>query len=66
MVRIAVDQSKCAGHARCFATAPQVFPIDDDGYTALDGIVEIDDELAERARLGAAACPERVITLLDG
>ncbi len=65
MVRISVDQSKCAGHARCFATAPEVYPIDDDGYTALGGIIEIDDELAAHARLGAAACPERAITLLS-
>ena len=50
MVRISVDQGKCAGHARCFATAPEVYPID--------------DELAGQARLGAAACPERAITLL--
>ena len=65
MVRISVDQSKCAGHARCFATGAEVYPIDDDGYTALDGVVEIDDELAGLARLGAAACPERAIALLS-
>jgi ferredoxin len=66
MVRISVDQSKCAGHARCFATAPEVFLIDDDSYTALDGVVELDDDLAGKAGSGAAACPEKVITLLGG
>ena len=65
MVRISVEQSKCSGHARCYATAPEIFPIDDDGYTALSGIVEVDDALAEKARLGVAACPEKVITCLE-
>jgi ferredoxin len=65
MIRISVEQSKCSGHARCYATAPEIFPIDDDGYTAFSGIVEVDDVLAEKVRFGVAACPERVITLLD-
>jgi ferredoxin len=63
LVRIAVDNSKCSGHARCNATAPQVYPIDDDGYVALHGEVEVDDALLAQAEAGAAACPERAITI---
>ncbi|WP_375482649.1 ferredoxin [uncultured Jatrophihabitans sp.] len=65
MLRISVDQAKCTGHARCNATAPDVYPIDDDGYTALNGVVDVPDDRADAARHGAAACPERAITVLD-
>ncbi|GAB2483228.1 ferredoxin [Jatrophihabitans fulvus] len=63
-MKIFVEQSKCSGHARCYATAPEVFPIDDDGYTALDGEVDVPDELAEKARFGVAACPEKALRVL--
>jgi ferredoxin len=65
MLRISVDQSRCAGHARCFATAPEIFEIDDDGYTALNGVVEVDGPAEQDARFGAAACPEKIITILE-
>jgi|KBSSwiStaDraftv2_1062776.scaffolds.fasta_scaffold00069_43 ferredoxin len=64
-LKIFVEQSKCSGHARCFATAPEVFSIDDDGYTALDGEVEVPDELAQKARFAVAACPERALRVLE-
>jgi ferredoxin len=63
MVRITIDNSKCTGHGRCNATAPQVYPVDDDGYVALDGEVEVDDALLAQTEAGAAACPERAITI---
>ena len=65
MVTIAVDNSKCSGHARCNASAPQVYPIDDDGYVALRGETEVDQTLRAQAEAGAAACPERAITVGD-
>jgi ferredoxin len=62
-VRIQVDKSLCQGHARCNAVAPEVYPLDDLGYTNLDGEVEVSDELAEAAVRGARSCPEMVITI---
>jgi ferredoxin len=61
-VRATVDPTKCVGHARCNAQAPEVFDLDDDGYVvAPDG--EVPAVLEERARAGVDACPERALTL---
>ncbi len=46
-MRVVIDEERCTGHGRCYATAPEVFAADDDGY----GLVELDDvagDLVER------------------
>ncbi len=61
-MKITIDTTKCSGHARCWATSPDVFELDDDGYAvAYDG--EVPAELATAAREGALACPERAIAV---
>ena len=42
--------------------APNLFELDSDGY-ALDAEVVFGPDLEEAARLGAASCPERAITI---
>ncbi len=49
----------------CNSQAPEVYELDDLGYNAIDGEIEVDDVLAESARRGARACPERAITIVD-
>ena len=63
VARIEVDQSRCVGHARCFALAPDIFLLDDDGYIDIERADVSADRLAA-ARDGEAACPERAITLV--
>ncbi len=48
----------------CHSQAPDVYQLDDLGFNAIDGEIEIDDALAEAAARGAKACPERAITLV--
>jgi ferredoxin len=62
-VRVHVDKSLCQGHARCNAVAPEIYPLDDLGYTKLDGEIEVPDELAEAAIRGVRSCPEMVISV---
>jgi ferredoxin len=57
-----IDMTKCSGHARCYQTDEELFQLDDIGY-ALRSEFEIPAEAEEIAREGAAACPERAITL---
>jgi ferredoxin len=61
-VRIRVDKALCVGHAQCFAVDPDLFPIDDDGYSVLEEreVAPNDEELARR---GVAACPEQALIL---
>lgn len=61
-MKINIDTTRCSGHARCAATAPDVFELDDAGYALpFDG--EVPADLREQARDGADACPEHAITV---
>lgn len=63
-MRVKVDTSRCVGHARCFAIAPEVYNLNADGYNDTE-IRIIPEELELLARRGAKACPERVITIIE-
>lgn len=64
-MRIRVDHDACTGHGRCWTLAPEVFDGGDDGYCAT-AEREVPPELEAQARRGAAGCPERAITILEG
>lgn len=61
-MRVRLDRSKCVGHAQCYAVAPELFPIDDNGYSILQEreVAPGDEHLT---RDGAAACPELAILI---
>ena len=61
-MRAIIDRARCAGHARCAASAPELYTLDDEGYIAVT-VVDIADADRTPATRGARACPERVITL---
>ncbi len=61
-MKITIDTAKCSGHARCWATAPDVFDLDDNGY-ALPLSREVPAHLEDAARAGERVCPERAITV---
>jgi ferredoxin len=63
-MKVTVDRTLCSGHARCFALHPEVFDIDDLGYVVVDEVNAVPSALEEAARSGAAACPERAISLV--
>jgi ferredoxin len=56
-MRIKVLNEKCQGHARCAATAPDIFELDDDGYI-LPGDIDVKPGDEGRASIGAKSCPE--------
>ncbi len=60
-MRIRVDRAKCQGHALCAAAAPDLFTLDDDGYSNV-GEIDVPPGMEDLARRGALACPERAIT----
>lgn len=61
-MNVRVQRDKCVGHAQCHAVDPDLFPIDDDGYSTLESreIVPGDEQ---KARLGVGACPELALVL---
>jgi ferredoxin len=64
-VKVRLQPGKCAGHAQCHAANPDLFPIDDEGYSALDPLRAREIALAdqESARLGVSTCPELALTV---
>ena len=65
-MRVRIDGENCTGHGRCAKYAPNVYRLDDDGYN-IDRGSEIEVPVGEedKAKLGARACPERAITIVE-
>jgi ferredoxin len=61
-MKLEVNKALCTGHARCAATAPELYELDDDGFCALT-VLDVAPELEAAAVRGADACPERAITI---
>ena len=57
-VRVSRD---CAAHGQCNWINPEIFPLDDDGYSAV-GDALVPDGAQEDARRAAAACPAAAIS----
>ncbi|WP_414467375.1 ferredoxin [Mycobacterium asiaticum] len=62
MVR--VERSKCVGHAQCYAVDPQLFPIDESGYSILQAR-QVRPEDEQLTRDGVASCPEMALILQE-
>jgi ferredoxin len=61
-MKVRLEQSKCVGHAQCYAVDPELFPIDESGYSTLEEH-EVRPEDAQLIRDGVAACPEMALIL---
>jgi ferredoxin len=61
-MKIRIDKSACVGNARCAAVSEELFPLDDDGYIAVEQI-DVPPGMEDLARRGARACPERIIVV---
>lgn len=64
-MKVRLEQSKCVGHAQCYAVDPELFPIDDSGYSTLEER-EVRPEDERLTRDGVAACPELALILEEG
>jgi ferredoxin len=65
-MKIRINRSKCVGHARCAAVAPDLFLLDSDGYIAITEIDSVPEDQKALATRAARACPERVIEIIEG
>jgi ferredoxin len=64
-VKVRLEQSKCVGHAQCYAVDPDLFPIDESGYSILqERVVRPEEEQVTRD--GVASCPEMALILEEG
>ena len=61
-MKIRIDKAACVGNARCAAVSERLFPLDEDGYIAVEA-VDVPPGMEQLARRGARACPERIIII---
>lgn len=59
-----VDRTKCCGYAMCVELAPEVYQLDDSGYAHVV-TDRVPPEMADAARRGAGACPQRAIRVTE-
>jgi ferredoxin len=52
----------CGAHGQCNWINPQLFPLDDDGYSAVEDAL-VPDGAQEDARRAVAACPAGAISI---
>jgi ferredoxin len=62
-MKIVVDHDRCTGHARCNATAPDLYELDEYGYCAVTEL-EVPAGREKAAQAGAHECPERAIKIV--
>jgi ferredoxin len=55
----------CGAHGQCNWINPNLFPLDDDGYSAV-GDVDVPAGAETDARRAAAACPAAAISVEEG
>jgi ferredoxin len=64
-MRIRVDREKCRGHNRCYALAPQLFDVDDLGYSTAKNQGRVPPDEEKPARLAVDNCPEYAIEVVE-
>jgi ferredoxin len=60
-VKIGVDRTACEGHAQCSIVDFDIFPLDDDGFSAVGVASDVPVGEEETALRGIAACPVRAL-----
>lgn len=62
-MRISVDDDVCEGHGQCYVVDPDLFPLNDDGYSAIGRDKPVPPGEEDAARQGVDACPVFALTL---
>lgn len=64
-MRIGADRDRCEGHGQCSVVDLDLFPLDDDGFTALGTDEPVPEGEEDVARIGVDACPVRALSVRD-
>lgn len=60
-MKVVVDYDRCEGHARCKATAPEVFDVQEDQVILLSP--EPGEDLRAKVERAVRLCPRQALTL---
>lgn len=61
-MRVIVDPDRCEGHARCVELVPEVFVLNDDGYSEVI-LAHPGEELRPRVEQAVRLCPRQAILI---
>lgn len=64
-MRISVDNGKCEGHGQCWAVDPDLFPLDEEGYSVVGKDREVPPGKEDLAQAGVDSCPMAALTIDD-
>jgi ferredoxin len=62
-MKLYVDSDRCEGHQQCHASDATLFPLTDDGYSAVESGREVPSDLLGRAEEGVDDCPLMALRL---
>ncbi len=62
---LVVDPSRCTGHARCFASAPELFSFDSEEERSSAKPGPVPHGLLDKARAAVGGCPEGAIRFVS-
>lgn len=62
-MKLSVDSTLCEAHSQCYIVDPDLFPLDDDGYSAVGQGRPVPPGEEEQARIGVSACPAAALRL---
>ena len=60
-MKVCLNRSRCVGHAQCYAVDPDLFPIDNSGFSVVDEY-EVRPKDVPVILDGVAACPESALS----
>lgn len=63
-MKIGVDRAICEGHGQCSVVDMDLFPLDDDGFSAVGPAADVPEGEEDVARLGVAACPVAALRIV--
>lgn len=64
-MKVTIDASKCEGHMACVRLCPEVFLVDQDGYSYTNASELVAPAFEELVRKAAQACPVGAIVIME-
>jgi ferredoxin len=61
-MKVSIDEDNCRGHGVCCALSPEVFELNDDGYTVVMR-PEVPGDHRDAVEAAVSQCPERAIAV---
>jgi ferredoxin len=64
MLKVVANRSACCGYGVCAEICPEIYLLDENGIVVL-ATDTVPPGLEERAREGAAACPQNALEIIE-